>query len=60
MHVVAASLTEPTGQGWVQVAEPFAAFALSSLIGLERQLRGESAGCAPRPSSARRRRCSCW
>jgi len=32
------------GQGWVQVGEVLLAFALSSLIGLERQLRGKSAG----------------
>ena len=44
MDVVAAAFSEPTGQGWVQVAELFVAFALSSLIGLERQLRGKSAG----------------
>lgn len=32
------------GQGWLQVGELALAFALSSLIGLERQLRGKSAG----------------
>jgi len=32
------------GQGWVQIGEVLLAFALSSLIGLERQLRGKSAG----------------
>ncbi len=32
------------GQGWVQVGELVLAFALSSLIGLERQLRRKSAG----------------
>ncbi|HEX8092431.1 MAG TPA: MgtC/SapB family protein [Jatrophihabitans sp.] len=32
------------GQGWRQVGELLLAFALSSLIGLERQVRGKSAG----------------
>lgn len=32
------------GQGWLQVGELSLAFVLSSLIGLERQLRGKSAG----------------
>jgi putative Mg2+ transporter-C (MgtC) family protein len=32
------------GQGWLQVGELLLAFLLSSLIGLERQLRGKSAG----------------
>ena len=32
------------GQGWVQVGQLVLAFALSSLIGLERQLRGKNAG----------------
>ena len=32
------------GQGWVQVAELGLAFVLSSLIGLERELRQKSAG----------------
>ena len=32
------------GQGWVQVGELALAFVLSSLIGLERQLRAKSAG----------------
>jgi putative Mg2+ transporter-C (MgtC) family protein len=32
------------GQGWLQVGELLLAFALASLIGLERQLRGKSAG----------------
>ena len=32
------------GQGWRQVGELFLAFALTSVIGLERQLRGKSAG----------------
>lgn len=32
------------GQGWLQIGELILAFALSALIGLERQLRGRSAG----------------
>lgn len=32
------------GQGWLQVGELLLAFALASLIGFERQLRGKSAG----------------
>lgn len=40
-----ADLTAPfSGQGWLQVGELLLAFVLSSLIGLERQLRGKSAG----------------
>jgi putative Mg2+ transporter-C (MgtC) family protein len=35
---------EPTGQGWVQVGELGLAFALSALIGLEREIRQKSAG----------------
>lgn len=38
------SLDPLAGQGWLQVGELLLAFALSSLIGLERQLRGKSAG----------------
>jgi putative Mg2+ transporter-C (MgtC) family protein len=34
----------PSGQGWLQVGELLLAFALASAIGLERQLRGKSAG----------------
>jgi putative Mg2+ transporter-C (MgtC) family protein len=37
-------LGEPTGQGWAQLAELTAALLLSSLIGLERELRQKSAG----------------
>ncbi|MFJ4294921.1 MgtC/SapB family protein [Curtobacterium sp. NPDC089689] len=38
-------LTAPfAGQGWVQIGELLLAFALASLIGLERQLRSKSAG----------------
>ncbi len=32
------------GQGWLQIGELLLAFALSSIVGLERQLRGKSAG----------------
>ncbi|MDQ4212917.1 MgtC/SapB family protein [Microbacterium sp. ASV81] len=32
------------GQGWVQIGELLLAFVLSALVGLERQLRGRSAG----------------
>lgn len=40
-----ADLSAPlAGQGWVQVGELVLAFALASLIGLERQLRSKSAG----------------
>ncbi len=35
---------EPFGQAWPQIAELLLAFALSSVVGLERQLRGKSAG----------------
>ncbi|HET7173456.1 MAG TPA: MgtC/SapB family protein, partial [Nocardioidaceae bacterium] len=35
---------EPTGQGWTQVGELALAFALSALIGLERELRQKNAG----------------
>lgn len=33
-----------SGQGWVQIGEVLVAFLLSSVIGLERQYRGKSAG----------------
>lgn len=39
-----ATFGEPTGQGWTQVGYLALAFALSSLIGLERELRQRSAG----------------
>lgn len=39
-----AAFSEPTGQGWAHVAALLVAFALSSLVGLERQWRGKSAG----------------
>ncbi len=44
MTEIAASIGEPTGQNWVQLGELLIAFLLSSLIGLERQLRGKDAG----------------
>ncbi|GDY29655.1 MgtC/SapB family protein [Gandjariella thermophila] len=37
-------LGEPFGQGWTQAVELFLALLLSSLIGLERELRQKSAG----------------
>jgi putative Mg2+ transporter-C (MgtC) family protein len=37
-------LTAGYGQGWLQVGELLLAFGLSSTVGLERQLRGKSAG----------------
>ncbi len=37
-------LGEPTGQGWKQIIEIAFAFILSSLIGLEREIRQKSAG----------------
>lgn len=42
--VVAAGFTDLDGQSWTQVSELLLAFGLSSLIGLERQVRGKSAG----------------
>ena len=33
-----------TGQGWLQLVEPTLAFALSALVGLEREIRQKSAG----------------
>jgi putative Mg2+ transporter-C (MgtC) family protein len=44
MTAVDAAFGEPSGQGWAQIAELLVAFGLSSVIGLERQLRGKSAG----------------
>lgn len=38
------TLVDFTGQGWLQLAELVLAFVLSSLVGLERQLRRHSAG----------------
>lgn len=42
VHVVA--LAANHGQGWRQIGELLVAFGLSSVIGLERQIRGKSAG----------------
>jgi putative Mg2+ transporter-C (MgtC) family protein len=44
MSAALASFGEPVGQGWTQLAELGIALALSSVIGLERQLRHKSAG----------------
>jgi putative Mg2+ transporter-C (MgtC) family protein len=46
MHtvIVAGLLGEPSGQGWKQVIELVFALVLSSLIGLEREIRQKSAG----------------
>ena len=35
---------DPTGQGWLQLGELTLAFVLSSLVGLEREMRQKSAG----------------
>ncbi|HTK61024.1 MAG TPA: MgtC/SapB family protein [Pseudonocardia sp.] len=37
-------LAAANGQGWLQVGELMLAFALSSVVGLEREFRGKSAG----------------
>jgi putative Mg2+ transporter-C (MgtC) family protein len=39
-----AAFGEPVGQGWTQVGELAVTFALSALIGLERELKQKSAG----------------
>lgn len=44
MIAAVAQFLEPEGQGLAQILAVLVAFALSSLIGLERQLRGKSAG----------------
>ncbi|HEY7178191.1 MAG TPA: MgtC/SapB family protein [Gaiella sp.] len=44
MRALIASFGEPTGQGWEQVGYLALAFVLSSLIGLEREIRQRSAG----------------
>lgn len=44
MRVLVAATAVPSGQGLTQVGELLLAFALASLIGLERQLRGKAAG----------------
>jgi putative Mg2+ transporter-C (MgtC) family protein len=41
---IALPLSEPSGQGWKQVAEFALAFLLSGAIGLEREIRQKSAG----------------
>lgn len=38
------SLLELSGQGWLQLGELGMAFALSTLIGMEREIRHKSAG----------------
>ncbi len=38
------SFGEPSGQGWTQIIELTTALVLCSLIGLERELKQESAG----------------
>src|ERR1700691_2376465 len=38
------SIAEQPGQGWLQIGELGLAFALSALIGLEREIRHKSAG----------------
>jgi putative Mg2+ transporter-C (MgtC) family protein len=40
----AASVMEPSGQGWAQIAEFGIAFLLSGVIGLEREIRQKAAG----------------
>ena len=37
-------LDDLIGQGWIQIAELAQAFALSALIGVEREIRHKSAG----------------
>ncbi len=44
LEAFGAAFSEPFGQGWQQVADLFLAFALSTGIGLERELRQKSAG----------------
>lgn len=44
MATDAAVLSLGAGQGWVQVGELLLAFGLSAVVGLERELRGKSAG----------------
>lgn len=46
MDATAAGVMEPIGQGWSQVVDLCVAFALSSIVGAERQWRGKSAGCS--------------
>lgn len=42
--LVAAAVAEPAGESWSQVADLLIAFALSSVVGVEREMRGKSAG----------------
>ncbi|HET6877275.1 MAG TPA: MgtC/SapB family protein [Jatrophihabitans sp.] len=42
--MVVAAVAEPAGESWSQVADLLIAFALSSVIGVEREIRGKSAG----------------
>jgi putative Mg2+ transporter-C (MgtC) family protein len=44
VHLSLAAVSVPSGQGWKQMGELGLAFALSSLIGLEREWRQKSAG----------------
>lgn len=44
MSILASAFMEPTGQGWAEVADLLVAFALSSVVGMEREMRGKSAG----------------
>jgi putative Mg2+ transporter-C (MgtC) family protein len=43
-ETLALGFGEPTGQGWLQIAELATALVLCSLIGLERELKQKSAG----------------
>jgi putative Mg2+ transporter-C (MgtC) family protein len=42
--VIVAAVVQTTGDGWPQFADLLIAFGLSSVIGIERELRGKSAG----------------
>jgi putative Mg2+ transporter-C (MgtC) family protein len=44
MYATATAVMELIGQGWSQVTDLCVAFALSSIVGAERQWRGKSAG----------------
>ncbi len=44
MHTASAALAAGHGETWRQVGELVLAFGLSSIVGLERQIRGKSAG----------------
>lgn len=41
---LATAFSEPTGQGWAQIGELGVALVLSSVVGIERELRGKAAG----------------